>query len=116
MMAGALTTMANDSPYLTFETADVKKTSVSTTSLTISFQDGKLMAGSMELTLNDLNKMYFSTTDETTGIETISIDEELDLSTMPIYDLQGRLIPSSQAKKGVYIIKTKNGAKKVVLK
>ena len=116
MMAGALTTMANDYPYLTFETADGKKTSVSTTSLTISFQDGKLMAGSMELTLNDLNKMYFSTTDETTGIETISIDEELDLSTMPIYDLQGRLIPSSQAKKGVYIIKTKNGAKKVVLK
>ena len=69
MMASSLTAMAQDYPYLTFETADGAKTSISTSSLTIKIQDGKLMAGSIELTLTDLNKMYFSNSDETTGIE-----------------------------------------------
>ena len=44
---GPLATFADDYPYLTFETADGAKTSISTASLTINIQDGKLMAGSM---------------------------------------------------------------------
>lgn len=111
MLAGALSAMAEDYPYLTFETANGTKTSISTASLTINIQDGKLMAGSMELTLSDLSKMYFSTSDETTGIEEVNI-ATLD-DTADIYDLQGRKVSKDQMRRGVYVIKTKNGTRKV---
>ena len=75
VMIAAVSAQADnyDYPYLTFETADGTKTSISTASLTIHIQDGKLMAGSTELTLADLSKMYFSTSDETTGIEEVNM-------------------------------------------
>ena len=111
---GPLATFADDYPYLTFETADGAKTSISTASLTINIQDDKLMAGSMELTLADLSKMYFSTSDETTGIEEINVttlDEKAD-----IYDLQGRKVSKEKMRRGVYVIKAKNGVRKVNVK
>ena len=114
MLAGALSAMAEDYPYLTFETTNGEKTSISTASLTISIQDGKLMAGSMELTLADLSKMYFSTSNETTGIEEVSI-ATLD-DTADIYDLHGRKISKEQMRCGIYVIKTKNGTHKVSVK
>ena len=114
MLAGSLSAMAEDYPYLTFETANGTKTSISTSSLTISIQDGKLMAGSMELTLADLSKMYFSTSNETTGIEEVSI-ATLD-DTADIYDLLGRKVSKAQMRRGVYVIKTKNGTRKVNVK
>ena len=114
MLAGSLSAMAEDYPYLTFETANGTKTSISTLSLTISIQDGKLMAGSMELTLADLSKMYFSTSNETTGIEEVSI-ATLD-DTADIYDLLGRKVSKAQMRRGVYVIKTKNGTRKVNVK
>ena len=114
VMIGSLTAQAGDYPYLTFETEDGTKTSISTASLTIHIQDGKLMAGSRELSLADLSKMYFSTSDETTGIEEINVttlDEDVD-----IYDLQGRKVSKGQMRRGVYVIKTKNGVRKVNVK
>ena len=116
VMMATVTTHADnyDYPYLTFETADGAKTSISTASLTINIQDGKLMAGSMELTLADLSKMYFSTSDETTGIEEVNItafDETAD-----IYDLQGRKVSKNQMRRGIYVVKTKSGIRKVSVK
>ena len=113
---GTLTAQAenDDYPYLTFETADGAKTSISTASLTINIQDGKLMAGSMELTIADLSKMYFSTSDETTGIEevtTTTLDETAD-----IYDLLGRKVTKDQMRRGIYVVKTKSGIRKVRVK
>ena len=113
---GTLTAQAenDDYPYLTFETADGAKTSISTASLTINIQDGKLKAGSMELTIADLSKMYFSTSDETTGIEeviTTTLDESAD-----IYDLQGRKVTKDQMRRGIYVVKTKSGIRKVRVK
>ena len=115
-MIAAVTAQADnyDYPYLTFETADGTKTSISTASLTIHIQDGKLMAGSTELTLADLSKMYFSTSDETTGIEEVNIttlDESVD-----IYDLQGRKVSKEQMRRGIYVVKTKSGIRKVSVK
>ena len=58
--------------------------------------------------------MYFSNTDETTGIEEITsatLDEATD-----IYDLQGHKISKAQMHKGVYIVKTKQGTHKIVMK
>jgi len=113
MMASALSAMADDYPYLTFETADGTKTSISTASLTIHIQDGKLMAGTKELTLADLNKMYFSASDETTGIEAIDSEQE---TVDSYYDLQGRKVTRDQLHSGIYVIKTKNGTRKVNVK
>jgi len=115
VMAATLSTMADEYPYLTFETADGTKTSVSIESLTISIQDGKLMVGSQEFSFTDLSKMYFSVSDETTdGIEEVSIatlDEITD-----IYDLQGRKVNGEQMQSGIYVIKTKKGILKVSVK
>lgn len=116
VMIASVTAQAenDDYPYLTFETADGAKTSISTASLTINIQDGKLMAGSMELTLADLSKMYFSTSDETTGIKevnTTTLDESAD-----IYDLLGRKVTKDQMRRGIYVVKTKSGIRKVRVK
>ena len=66
MMASSLSAMAQDFPYLTLETADGMKTSISTASLSFYYQGSKLMAGSIELTPAILNMMHFSVSDETT--------------------------------------------------
>ena len=121
MLAGALSAMAEDYPYLTFETANGTKTSISTASLTINIQDGKLMAGSMELTLSDLSKMYFSTFDETMGIEDIEVFQTDDLQNAgEIYDLNGRKIVNRTENRklpsGIYVIKTKTGTRKIQVK
>lgn len=116
VMIASVTAQAenDDYPYLTFETADGAKISISTASLTINIQDGKLMAGSMELTIADLSKMYFSTSDETTGIKevnTTTLDESAD-----IYDLLGRKVTKDQMRRGIYVVKTKSGIRKVRVK
>ena len=66
MMASSLSQMAKNYPYLPIEMTDGKKASFSTASLTFFIQDGKLMAGTMELTVAVLSKLHFSTHDETT--------------------------------------------------
>ena len=127
MLAGVLTAQAsltpNPSPkgegdysYLTFETTDGAKASVSVEGLTLSISGTTLTTNSQSFTLSNLSKMYFSTTDETTttGIENISI-ETLDEAT-DIYDLQGHKVTKAQMKKGVYIVKTKNKTYKMVVK
>ena len=54
----------NDYLYLTFQNADGTTKSLSVESLSITFEDGKLMAtnvdGEEALSLSDLSKMYFS--------------------------------------------------------
>jgi hypothetical protein len=104
--------------YLTFKTTDGAKVSVSTTGLSLSISGTMLTAGSQTFTLSNLNRMYFSTTDEstTTGIKTIdssqlSMDESVD-----VYDLQGDKVEKSQMRNGTYIVKTKNGTFKIAVK
>ena len=115
MTLGTLATYADDFPYLTFVTADGTKTSVSSSSLTIAIQDGKLMVGSKEFTLAELSKMYFSTSDESaTGIEQVNTTTPDDTAT--IFDLQGRKMSQGQMRRGIYVIKTKSGTRKVNVK
>jgi len=116
VMIGILTAQAEDYSYLTFETTDGAKVSVSTSSLTITISGTILTAGSESFTLSNLSKMYFSTGDESTptGIEQLksaNFDEAID-----IYDLNGRKVAKDQMKKGAYIIKTKQGTFKIVVK
>lgn len=118
MMAwiGALTMQADKTyPYLIFETTDGAKISVNTESLELTISGTTLTAGDQQFTLTNLNKMYFSTSDEsTTGIEEVT-NATLDDAT-EIYDLQGHKVTKEQMQKGVYIVKTKDRTHKIVVK
>ena len=115
MMMGTLAIYAADYTYLTFETTDGAKASVSVENMTLTISGTTLTAGSQSFTLSNLSKMYFSTSDETTtGIEEITnvaLDEATD-----IYDLQGHKVTKEQMRKGVYIVKTKNRTYKMVVR
>ena len=102
MMGGMLTAEAADYPYLTFETADGTRTSVSTESLTISITGTTLTAGNAAFNLADLSKMYFSESD-VTAIESVTEDASWDDANCKYYDLQGREVAPSQMKQGIYI-------------
>lgn len=124
MMAGTLPTMAESYPYLTFELTDGTKVSVSVSSLTLSVNGTTLKAGSQTFTISNLSKMYFSSSDETTGgstaIEELTAD---DLEGKEVYDLNGHKIELRitnyelpQLPRGVYIVKSKNKTCKIVVK
>lgn len=115
LVGGGLAVQADDNyTYLTFETTDGAKVSVSVSSLpvTINLDNSTLAIGNETFALADLSKMYFSTQSETTGIQEINsatIDEAAD-----IYDLQGHKVTKAQMKKGVYIVKTNSKTYKIV--
>ena len=115
MMMGTLAVHAADYTYLTFETTDGAKASVSVENLTMTISGTTLTAGSQSFSLSNLSKMYFSTADETTtGIQevtSVALDEATD-----IYDLQGHKVTKEQMRKGVYIVKTKNRTYKMVVR
>ena len=115
MLVGALTAQAEDYTYLTFETTDGAKASVSVASdVTLTISGTTLTVGSQSFTLTNLSKMYFSNTDETTGIEEITsatLDEATD-----IYDLQGHKVSKDQMRRGVYIVKTNSRTYKMAVR
>ena len=115
MMMGTLAMQAGDYPYLTFETTDGNRISVSAESLTLTVSGTTLTAGNQSFTLVNLSRMYFSTSDETTtGIsETVTADLN---EVTDIYDLKGNKVSKSQMQKGVYIVKTNKGTFKMTVK
>lgn len=112
-LIGALSVHADDYAYLTFETTSGWKVSVPVASLTISISGTTLTAGGQSFALTDLSKMYFSASDETTGIDTLTTHDWDE--AVAVYDLNGRKVEKSQAQKGVYIVKTKQGTHKIVV-
>ena len=115
MMIGTLAVHAADYTYLTFETTDGAKASVSVENLTMTISGTTLTVGSQSFSLSNLSKMYFSTADETTtGIQevtSVTLDEATD-----VYDLQGHKVTKEQMRKGVYIVKTKSRTYKMVVR
>ena len=115
MMVGVLTAHADSYTFLTFETTDGAKASVSVSDLTLTISGTTLTAGTQSFTLTNLSKMYFSTSDETTtGISEV-MKADLDEAT-DIYDLQGHKVTKAQMHRGVYIVKTKSRTYKMVVK
>ena len=112
--AGLTAILAEDYPYLTFELTDGTKASVPAASLTLTISGTTLSTGSQSFTLTNLSKMYFSTTDMSTGIKSID-NGELTIDN-EIYDLQGHKVTKAQMKKGVYIVKTKDKTYKIAVK
>ena len=115
MMVGVLTAHADSYTFLTFETSDGAKASVSVSDLTLTISGTTLTAGTQSFTLTNLSKMYFSTSDETTtGISEV-MKADLD-ETTDIYDLQGHKVTKAQMHRGVYIVKTKSRTYKMVVR
>ena len=112
-LVGVLAAQAEDYTYLTFETSDGAKTSVDISSLpvTINLDNSTLTIGDKTFALPNLSKMYFSTQNETTGIQEVSVitlDEAID-----IYDMHGRKVNKEQMRRGIYVMKAKLGTRKV---
>ena len=117
MTVGALPAIAGNYPYLTFKLTDGAKVSVPVTSLTLSVNGTTLKAGSQTFTIYNLSKMYFSSTDETSGVTAIDELTAEDIEGKEIYDLNGhRLDSDAQLPRGVYIVKSKNKTCKIVVR
>lgn len=117
MMMGSLSLHAEDYTYLTFETTDGAKVSVSANALTLTIAGTTLTAGDQTFTLSNLSKMYFSNSNETTGISASLVNSEKSLVNSEIYDLQGRKVTKDQMRSGqVYIVKTTSGTHKLAVK
>lgn len=114
---GSLSLHAEDYTYLTFETTDGAKVSVSANALTLTIAGTTLTAGDQTFTLSNLSKMYFSNSNETTGISASLVNSEKSLVNSEIYDLQGRKVTKDQMRSGqVYIVKTTSGTHKLAVK
>jgi len=110
-LAATLSIRAASYPYLTFETTDGAKVSVSASALTITVSGTTLTVGDKQFTITNLSKMYFSNTDETTGISE-ELKVESGKSVIAIYDLKGRKVSKAEMRSGqVYVVKTENGAR-----
>lgn len=113
-MIGATNIYAGDYAYLTFETTDGEKVSVSAWSQTLTISGNTLSIGGHSFTLSNLSKMYFSVSDETTGIRTLSADDWNNITD--IYDMKGNKLSKNQMQKGICIVKTSQGTFKITAK
>ena len=115
LMMGALAANADSYTYLTFELTDGSKASVSVSSVSLNFSGTTLTVGNETYTLTNLSKMYFTTSDQTTtGIE--SVTTETLNEAAEIFDLNGHKVQKAEMKKGIYIVKTKTGTHKMVVR
>ena len=125
MMALATAALADDYPYLAFQTADGTVKAVSVTSLTLTFSNGQLVAtngdGTYSFSLADLNKMFF--TNEPTAVPSPLLwDGEGE--TVEVFSLTGislgtfRSIASAQEQltEGVYVVKSGSEIRKMLMR
>ncbi len=109
-----------DSKYLVFQTQDGTETPVATENLIITFADGMMMTNKeVELSLAQLNKMYFS---NGTGINDILADEadgEVRVFTpsgIECGTFHNVSIARATLHPGVYVLKTKSKSVKVIVR
>lgn len=113
-LMGVLCTHAEDFTHLTFVTVDGEKVSMPIENLEISISGNTLTAGNQSFTLVNLSKMYFSSSDETTLINELK-STDFD-EAVHIFDLNGRKVNRDQMTSGVYVIKTKQGTYKLMVR
>jgi hypothetical protein len=113
--AAIVTAQAADYQYLTFEMTDGTKASVEAANLSLTFDGTTLKVGTETFVLTNLAKMYFSTNNQT-GISQIENGELKIDNFTEIFDLKGNKVSKDQMRKGIYIVKTKNGTAKLTVK
>ena len=119
LAVGTLAARAGTYAYLTFVTTDGAKVSVPVESLSLTVSGSTLTTGKQSFTLANLAKMYFTVADEsnTTGIGKLADATNRDVQTATeVYDLGGHRVANRQMKRGAYIVKTKQGNYKLVVR
>ncbi|MBO5864647.1 MAG: hypothetical protein J6Q73_01150 [Bacteroidaceae bacterium] len=101
--------------YLTFETKDGVKISVPASLLSLSVNGNVLMVGEHKFVISNLSKMYFSVVNESTTNIGAATEIELD-EVVEIYNLNGVKVCEKYLTKGVYIVKMKDGANKIIVR
>ena len=125
-VAASLTVQATDYPYLAFQMADGTVQTVAVAQLVLTVSNGQLVAtnteGTKSFTLTNLSKMYFSS-QAVTGIEAINTSGSADESQLQaeVFDLSGKRVASGrllemQLPRGIYVVKTMKGTKKISIK
>lgn len=114
VITATLTAYAGNYSYLTFVTTDGAKMSVAASSLTMTISGTTLNAGNRSFTLANLSRMYFSSSDHSTAIESLTAEEWDDVTE--IYDLNGRKVTRDMMNNGVYVVKGKRGTFKIAVK
>ena len=109
-----LPAMAADYSYLTFETTDGAKASVSVEGLSMTFSGNTLRVGDLTFEVSNLSRMYFSDCDVSTGVEKISLEDAAD--DAEVDDLNGHRLKKEQMGKGVYLVKDKSRTYKIVIR
>lgn len=109
-----LPAMAADYSYLTFETTEGAKASVSVEGLSMTFSGNTLRVGDLTFEVSNLSRMYFSDSDVSTGVEKISLEDVAD--DAEVYDLNGHRLKKEQMGKGVYLVKDKSRTYKIVIR
>lgn len=123
LLGASLTASAEGYGYLTIEKSDGSKVSLTAVGTTITFDNGTLAAvngtETATITLTDLSAMRFTASSEggATAISSLETQEYFSLyDADAVYDLQGRQVEPSQARKGVYVIKKGSVTKKIQVK
>ena len=122
LFVNVFSTQADDYTYsyLTFETTDGNVVSVPVSSLTMTIAGGTLTAGSQSFSLNELSKMYFSTSDVTAIGE---VSGEKGGAAVEIFTLDGLALgkykniseATATLKRGVYLVKSERGTIKIAV-
>jgi len=117
-IVSSLSMRAGDYQYMVFTLSDGTTQAVTATNLTIAFAGNNLVATSgnetvATIALSELTSMEFST-DGTTGISQINVNQLVTDDNTVIYDMQGRqMLQGAALPKGVYIVKNNNRTLKV---
>ncbi len=123
---GVLTAQADDFEYITFQTTDGTKVSMTSTSLVITFENGNMIVSNVienqTFALSDLSKMYFSDETESSGIDETTLSE--DSEPVEVFTLTGISLGSfdnlKQARTtlqhGIYVVKSQRQTFKIAVK
>lgn len=106
----------NTYSYLTFETTDGAKFSVQASSLSLTVKGNVLTVGEYEFVVSNLTKMYFSSVNETTTTNVDAVADAVFDDAVEIYNLKGIKVSKKKLARGVYIVKTKDGLNKIVVR
>lgn len=106
----------NTYSYLTFETTDGAKFSVQASSLSLTVKGNVLTVGEYEFVVSNLTKMYFSAVNETTTTNVDAVADAVFDDAVEIYNLKGIKVSKKKLARGVYIVKTKDGLNKIVVR
>lgn len=115
---------ADTYPYLAFQKNDGTTVSVGVESLSMTFSGGRLSVSNgtetYELTVADLNKMYFST-EKISGVSDVIAGDDGALQVFTLTGINLGLYENAEAlynsvQPGIYIVKTDSKTQKLVVR